>query len=365
MSDGARTLTLRALNRALLARQMLLERQDRGVLDTLAHLIGIQAQEPQAPYLALWTRIDGFHASALSELIETRAAVRASLMRATIHLVTAADYPPLWALTSTVLARAFRGSQFRRALNGVDLDALAYSGRELLTQRPLSRAELGARLAQLWPHVDPDALAYGVTLLSAVVQVPPRGLWRRPGPARLSRAEDWLGISLDQRPDPETMIVRYLAAYGPASAHDIQTWSGVSRLAPVLEGLRDRLCSFFDADGRELFDIAGAPLPEADVPAPPRFLAPFDNAILAHHNRRRIIAPSHRSSISRDPLMRVFLVDGFAAGTWSEQRGTMHITPFAPLSPGDETALIDEADQTLAFLAPESAHRIVLEAAEP
>lgn len=161
MSERARTLTLRALNRALLARQMLLERQDQGVADAVAHLIGIQAQEPQAPYLALWTRIDGFHAPALSELIATREAVRASLMRATIHLVTAADYSPLWALTSTVLARAFRGSQFRRSLDGVDLDALVYSGRELLVQRPLSRTELGAMLARRWPNVDPGALAYG------------------------------------------------------------------------------------------------------------------------------------------------------------------------------------------------------------
>jgi Winged helix DNA-binding domain len=129
--------------------------------------------------------------------------------------------------------------------------------------------------------------------------------------------------------------------------------------------MRDRLCSFSDEDGRELFDIAGAPLPEADVPAPPRFLAPFDNAVLAHHDRRRIIAPSHRARISRDRLMRVFLVDGFAAGTWREERGTMHITPFAPLSRRDETALTEEAERILAFLAPESAHRIILKAAEP
>lgn len=161
------------------------------------------------------------------------------------------------------------------------------------------------------------------------------------------------------------MIVRYLGAYGPAIAPDVQTWSGVSGLAATLERMRDRLRSFRDEHRRELFDVPDAPLPEADVPAPARFLAPFDNAVLAHHDRRRILAPSHRARISRDRLMRVFLVDGFAAGTWREERGTMHITPFAALSRRDQTALTEEAEHILAFLAPDSRRRIVLRAAGP
>ena len=346
-------LSRRALNRTLLARQHLLERTDVGANEMLEHLLGMQAQEPQAPYVGLWSRLDGFVPERLSELIADRSAVRGWLMRCTIHLVTGRDYVRLWPLMSPVLASGFRGSAFSKQLASVDLDALVEAGREHLAARPSTRAELSRALSERWPDADAASLAYAVNLLSPVVQQPPRGLWRRSGQARCTTADGWLEVELGADPDPGDLIRRYLRAFGPATVADIQAWSGITRLRPVVEDLRSSLRTFGGEDGAELFDVPDAPLPDPDAPAPPRLLAPFDNVILAHADRSRIIDAEHRATLFSDRLMRAFLIDGFVAGTWRLGDDALSLAPISRLRKADRAALVAEAEQLLEFLAPD------------
>ena len=343
-------LSLRALNRALLARQMLLERRELAVADAIEQLVGMQAQEAQAPYTGLWTRVADFAPHELSELIAARGAVRGGLLRATIHLVTARDWARLRPLTTPVLARNFGGTQFSKAIVDVDLERLLKRGRELLTDKPHSRAELAQLLAADWPGVDRTSLAYAVTYLEPIVQVPPRGLWRQSGQARWTTAAAWLGDELGGEPSADDLFVRYLAAFGPATVNDVQAWSGLTKLSEVADRLRARLRVFRDERGRELLDVPDGPLPDPATPAPPRFLAPFDNAILSHEDRSRIIAPEHRATVSGDRLLRTFLVDGFVAGTWRLDGATLHVQPIRVLSAGDRDAVVEEGERLVAFL---------------
>lgn len=330
---------------------MLLDRRRVPVPDTLQHLVGMQAQEPQAPYIGLWSRLDGFLPEHVSDLIAERRAVRGSLMRATIHLVTAEDWARLRPLVRPVLERGFKSSPFSKSVAGVDLSQLLLYGRDLLADRPRSRAELGPLLAQQWPGVDATALAYAVSYLEPIVQVPPRGLWSQSGEARWMSASAWLGPEIDARLSVEEMVLRYLAAFGPASVQDIQAWSGLAGMRQIIDSHRDQLRSFRDPRGRELFDVLDGPLPDPDTPAPPRFLPPFDNAILSYADRTRIIPSDCRDAINRDRLMRSFLVDGFVAGTWRLEGPALHVHPIRPLAHEDLRAVIDEAERLVEFAA--------------
>jgi len=345
-----RVLTLGELNRALLARQMLLERCSISVGDALERLVGMQSQEPQAPYIGLWSRLEGFRPEQLSDLIADRKAVRGALMRATVHLVTAADWQRLSALTAPVLARAFKGSQFSKQLGGADPEQVVTAARELLSVTALSRADLGPALAARWPGADPPSLAQAATMLMPVVQVPPRGLWRASGQAKWITADVWLPDAAVEHERVETIVRRYLAAFGPATVKDIQAWSGLTRLKQVVDGMREELCSFRDEQGRELLDVPGAPLPEAGCPAPARLLPPFDNTILGHSDRTRVIDPAHWQAVSQDRLLRMFLVDGFVAGSWSVADGQIFTRPLVPLSAKATRELAQETERLQAFL---------------
>jgi hypothetical protein len=350
---GSRTvLDRRALNRALLARQMLARRVRSPVDQALEVLVGMQAQEPQAPYVGLWTRLEGFDPAELSELVVTGAAVRGALMRATLHLVTARDWARLRPLMDRVLARGFSSSPFSKQVADVDLTAVLAFGRELLAEEPRTRGELGPLLAARF-RGDPTALAYAVSYLEPLVQVPPRGLWRRGGQARWSTARAWLGLPSREAPSLEDLVVRYLRAFGPATVQDMQAWCGLTHLGQVVEALRGQLRTFEDEQGRELLDVPGAPLPDRETKAPPRFLPPFDNAILSHADRARIIGAEERQVVNRDRLMRTFLVDGFVAGTWQLDPAGLEIRPLRTLTDADCCALEEEAARLVAFLAPE------------
>jgi hypothetical protein len=348
----------RALNRALLARQMLLDRRGLRIDDALEALIGMQAQEPQAPYVGLWSRLRDFDPDELSELVATGGAVRGSLMRATLHLVTARDWISLRPLIAPVLARSFSSSPFSKALGHIDLGEVLALGRNLLAQRPHTRAELGPLLAKSF-RADPASLAYAVSYLEPVVQVPPRGLWRRSGQACWTTDEAWLGRRRGAGLSVDDLVLRYLAAFGPATVQDVQAWSGLTQLRPVTDSLRSRLRGFEDEQGRELLDTLDGPLPDPGIAVAPRFLPPFDNAILAHADRARIIAPEDRDRVSGDRLMRTFLVDGFVAGTWQLDAGSLQVRPFRALSATDRSAVEEEAWRLLAFVALEGAGREV------
>ena len=345
-------LSRRTLNRALLARQGLIDRGPKPALEAIEHLVGMQAQEPQAPYIGLWTRLADFRPEALSAEIAARRAVRLGLMRSTIHLVSARDCLRLYPLMRPLLERTFRGSSFSKQVAGVDLNDLLARGRELLEDEPRTRSELSGLLAERWPDVDPASLAYAVAFLTPLVQVPPRGLWRQSGQARLTTAQAWLGQALGRGPSLQDVVLRYLAAFGPATVKDVQAWCGLTRLRGIVDQLGDQLRRFADEAGNELLDTLDGPLPDPDTLAPPRFLAPFDNAILAHADRSRIIAREDRDTVYKDRSMRTFLIDGFVAGTWRVDGSTIRLRPLRRLSGEDRVVVADEASRLLEFVAP-------------
>jgi hypothetical protein len=351
-------LTVRQLNRATLARQLLLERANLTASDAIERLVGMQAQVPMDPYIGLWTRLDGFDPAELAGLLTDREAVRASLMRATIHLVTARDMRKLRPLVEPVIQRMFwSGSPFGRAIEGVDTEALVALVRELIEERPRTRAELRPLLAERWPDHDSDALS-AIGYLLPVVQVPPRGVWGQSGQATWTTAESWLGRPLDAEPSIDDLVVRYLAGYGPAAVMDVQAWCGLTKLKEVVERLRPRLRAYRDDAGRELFDVPDAPLPDADTPAPVRFLPEYDNSLLGYKDRTRMIGSEPRRRLGSDILgnFSTFLVDGFVAGRWklTRERTAARITiePVVRLSAPARTSLTEEGSRLAAFLVP-------------
>jgi DNA glycosylase AlkZ-like len=348
-----------ALNRAFLARQSLLERQRRSVDGVIEHLVGMQAQAPDAPYVGLWTRLDGFRHEELAALITARRAVRTPLMRSTVHLVTDRDCLTLRPLMQPVLAGNFRGSPFARHLAEVESAPILAAGRALLEEKPRTRGELAALLGERWPEIDRDALAYLFSYLVPLVQVPPRGIWGKVGPATWTTVEQWLGRALDAEPSVDAVVLRYLAAFGPATVRDAQLWSGLTRLRAVFDRLRPQLITFRDDAGNELFDLPDAPRPDPETLAPARFLPEYDNALLSHADRRRIIEDGQRVPLppGNGGSRGTVLIDGFFRSTWQiirqEAAAMLTIEPFAPLPASDRAALEDEGASLLAFAAGE------------
>ncbi|QKW33699.1 winged helix DNA-binding domain-containing protein [Actinomadura sp. NAK00032] len=346
----------RDLNRALLARQMLLERRDMPVLDAIEHLVGMQAQAPSPPHIGLWSRLDGFAFDAVGPLMTERRVLRMVLMRGTLHLVSARDARALRPLTQPLLDNYLRT---RAAdLAGIDLDAVTAHARALLEDEPRTDKELRELLAERWPGEDPALLGWAVRLRLPLVQVPPRGIWGASGIARHTTLDTWL----DGRPTAETtldeVVLRYLAAFGPASAQDVQQWSGLTRLGEVVERLRPRLLEFRDEDGRALYDVPDAPRPGGDAPAPVRFVPDFDNLLLSHADRARIISEEHRKRVfTVNGIIRAtFLVDGFVHGMWKieKKRGeaVLRVDPFAPVPKRECAALEEEGLRLLAAAHP-------------
>ena len=370
-------LSPRALNRAALHRQLLLGRAPLTALQAVRHLAGLQAQAPLAPYVGLWTRLAGFRHEELKELITERAVLRAHLMRNTVHLVDAGDYLRFRPLYQPVLARHLAGN-FGKNLIGVDLAELAAVAADLLGQTPLTRVELGAQLAPHWPDHDPASLAYAASHLLPLVQVPPRGLWGEPNHrAAFMLANAWLAgrdpsaspsppLGLDPTPMEqstmlEQLVLRYLAAYGPASVADAQAWSGLSRLREVTDRLGSRLRAFTGPDGADLLDLPDAPRPDPDVPAPPRFLPEYDNLLLSYAERSRVIP--HRRPVPLPPghgaTGGTLLVDGLWQADWKISQGVLEIEPFISLGPADRDAVAAEGERLLGFAAPAIAVRDV------
>ncbi|EXG82767.1 winged helix DNA-binding domain-containing protein [Cryptosporangium arvum] len=362
-------LSTRALNRATLARQLLLERADVPVLDAVAHLGGLQAQEPQEPFIGLWSRLRGFDPAALSGLLVDRRVVRTHLMRRTVHLLPTDDVLAWRSRFDPMLRQRLLGV-YRRDLDGIDLDALAAEGARLLADgQPRTTAEVGRLLSERRPGPAPGAAPSPapaprilgetvVTVLVPTVQLPPRGLWGATGGVRVVPLETWVGraVAPDTEAVGEALIRRYLAAFGPAATADLRAWCGLAGLPRAVAAVRDALVSFRDERRRELLDLPDAPRPDPDTPAPVRFLPAFDNAILGYDDRTRIVDDAHRGlSVAGE---RAVLVDGRVAALWTARDATVEVTPLRRFSRAERTAVAEEGRRLATFLSGGKSSRV-------
>jgi hypothetical protein len=353
------TLSQRGLNRATLARQYLLDHVPARAIDAIEHLGGMQSQAPLAPYVGLWTRLRDFDARELSALTEKRQVVRLHMMRNTVHLVSARDCLDWRALFYPLHAAEF-SAHFRPGTEGVDRDTLLRQATRLLDERPRTRTELGKLLAERWPDADPRVLAYAATHHIALCQVPPRGVWGKNGPSAWAPVESWLGAPLRSVPVDE-LVLRYLGAFGPATVADIQQWSGLTKLREVVERLPLR--TFHGEVGQTLYDLPEAPRPSADTPAPPRFLPAYDNLLLSHKDRSRVILDDRPVPLppGNGATAGTFLVDGMWQGTWQVRDQSLRIEPFTNLRRADRDALLTEATALSAFIAPQTKYDLIFD----
>ncbi len=360
-------LSRRRLNRATLARQLLLERAELSPPSAVEHLVGLQSQAPLAHYVGLWSRLLAFDPKTVGAALESKELVRTHAMRATVHLFTRRDALGLRALMQPMLAARFLSSPFPKQLPGIDLNAVCQEGRVLVTERPHSRVELGRRLGALFPGMPEDALAYAVTYLEPMVQLPPRGVWGKQGPASWQTFRGWLGADADRPANVDQVALRYLAAFGPASASDMRTWCGLPALREVMDRLKPQLRAFVDESGRDLVDLPDAARPHPDVRAPVRFLPEYDNVLLSHDDRTRVIPD--RRGVPLPPgngaQMGTLLVDGDFRAIWrishDRHSAVLKVRAIPPLSRGQISEVQEEGDRLLAFLKPEFAREVRVE----
>jgi hypothetical protein len=361
---AADVLSMRALNRATLERQLLLQRARVNPLDAVAHLVGMQAQIPANPYLGLWSRLVAFEPEEVSELIVNRELVRMVVMRGTLHLLTADDCLTLRPLVQPVLDRELaRHREHGPALRGADLGPVLEFARSLLSERAVTGAQLRAALNERFPEHDPAALAYMCRNMLALVQVPPRGLWGRAGQVKSMTAEGWLGRSVVEKPSIDDVVLRYVAAYGPATVADVAAWSGLTAMREVIDRVLPKLRELRDERGREIFDLPDAPRPDPDTPAPPRFLPEYDNVLLSHSDRTRFFGDEDRRRrlfAAEGPVHGAVLCDGSAIGTWWIDKNfdagasALSIRHVGRLSSDARSAITGEAQKLLQFLEPDA-----------
>lgn len=340
-------LNRRVLNRTTLDRQLLLARSPLSPARAIERLVALQGQEANPPYFGLWSRLASFTQDDLTSLLYGKQVVRGSLLRGTQHLALADDYLWLRPIMQAPMSRA-RQAGFGRATGEVDLDELVTLARGHLAGRTLTRPQLRDLLLERWPDVEPLALGWSAQALVPVVHTPPSGIWNRGGATPFTLAEEWLGRPLDDGRPIERLVTRYLAAFGPASVMDVQMWSGLTRLRPVIDAMPLR--KYHDTEGRVLYDLPDAPLAEEDVPAPVRFLPAFDNLIVAYAGRTRLMTDERRKAVCVGAVVfPTFLVDGVVAGRWELKDGVLDLRPFRPLPERARAELAAEGAGLLAF----------------
>jgi winged helix DNA-binding protein len=346
-----RVLTARALNRALLARQLLLERSPLPLTRALERVAGLQTQYAPSGYISLWTRLRDFHREELTTALERRRVVQATLMRVTIHTVSARDFPRF----ATAIRRGRRewwSAQYRHQVEGLDMSAVAARVRKHLAAGPRRASELKELLAS---EGIPAVAWSGLGMWIDMVRVPPSGTWDQRRADLYGLADDWLGKSSPTEAQSlEHLVRRYLGGFGPASVKDMVSWAGlpVRTLAPVVE--RMALRRFRDERGGELLDLPRAPLPDPDKPAPVRFLPTWEALLLVHARRTEVLPESYRQLVfnTRTPhSMSTFLVDGMVAGTWRHEGGRVRWEPFEPLPRVARREVEDESKRLAAFHA--------------
>lgn len=353
--------TKRELGRATLARQMLLERAGVPVSTAIDRLAGMQAQEPKPPYIGLWSRVRGFTPADLIDAVHRREIVRVTAMRATLHLMSTRDYVEFRPVLHPALVSAMESILKNRG-EGIDVDGVAREAAEFFASREATFDEFRAALAERRSEIDIRAAAYAARMMVPLVQVPDSSRWGWTADPMFTAASGWIGVDIatDRGAGLDSLVRRYLAAFGPATPADFTAWSGLKGAKAVFDRLRPTLVTFHDERKRELFDLPDAPRPAVDTPCPVRFLPDFDNLMLAHADRTRIIPDEHRRLVAT-PNLRInatFLVDGLAAGTWKietkRKTASLLLSPFEPISALDARDLIDEGERLLHFIEPEA-----------
>ena len=352
------TLTTRQLNRALLARQWLLARKRRSVRDAVHALAGLQSQEPKDPYVALWSRIEGFEPQRLRDAGRRKRIVRGSYLRGTLHTASADDFIALRLLLQPVIDREVAAR--RKLMVGFEATALESAARALMADAPLTAQQLGERLQPRFPAAQKAGIAYWVRNRIALAIVPGEERWGYRRPPLFVPAEQWLECPLSRDTPQAALLLRGLSAIGPASAADLRAWSGMAGIGPVLEALRPQLRSFRDEGGRELFDLPAAPRPRAETPAPVRLLPEYDNVLLSHADRTRIQPPRHAhhfvAANGRRPC--ALLVDGFVRGAWrnasAHGAATIEVRLFEKIPAAARAEVGVEAEALLRMLEPDA-----------
>lgn len=345
----------RALNRATLARQLLLTRAPLSVLNATEQLLALQAQIPRPPHIALWSRLAAFERADLIAPLQARSLVRATSMRGTLHIMRAKDFV------------AFRGALQPSLTAGMQtivgkgpippMPELLTAARRVLGTRGLPFSDIRDALVKTFPTGHDRLMGYAVRMQIPIVQVPDaEERWGFPSDSDFAMAEPWLGTKIGEGDGPGAFVLRYLAAYGPSSVADIQTWTGFKAVAEIIKPLRAKLMTFTDARRRELFDLPKAVRPDEDTTAPVRFLPEYDSMILAHADRSRLIDERYRKALVTKNLIvpATFLVDGRVAGTWKIERkrkaATLNLVPFATIPKAAKAAIEQEGEALLRFV---------------
>jgi hypothetical protein len=353
-----RILTLRELNRTTLSRQALLQRSETSVTAAVEQLVGLQAQQAAAPYIGLWTRLENFQREDLAKLLHAREIIKATFIRGTLHLCTAQDYLRFRTTLQPALTAGWEAIAKGRKAD-FDMDALLTSAREFIAEKPRAFAEISEMLTRTMPGYDVGAMRYAVRTHIPLVQVPISTGWSYPGDPEFALAEWWIGAPIAPEENLRELVFRYLAAFGPATVTDSQTWSYIS-LKETFQQLRPELQTYRDERKRELFDLPCKPIVDADTPASVRFLPEYDNLLLSHQLRTRIISEEHRSKVFL-PGLRVrstILIDGFVAGAWKVEKkkgiATILIELFDSRKPSELKSLTSEAERLVRFIEPDA-----------
>jgi Winged helix DNA-binding domain len=359
------TLTTGELNRAFLARQMLLTRQKITAVKAIERLVGMQAQLARPPYVGLWSRLASFSRRKLTDAVVRKEVVRAPLMRCTLHLFSTRDFCDFRRALQPALDKAARSAIGVRAKK-IDLEEVVRETMAFFAETPRTFEAFRDDLARRHPPDDVRAMAFAARTVVPLVQVPVDGMpWGYPGAAAFAPAETWLRRSIDQASNSESLVLRYLAGFGPASPADAQAWSGIPNLKEAFEAARPKLRTFHDDRGRELFDLPRAPRPDPTTPVPVRFIPEYDNLIVGHSDRRRIVREKHRPALYTPNLLTpaTFLVDGFVTGIWRITRhkalAALNLSPFVALSKRTREQLTEEGLRLVEFVEPDAAKRTV------
>ena len=357
-------LSNRQLNRATLARQLLLARDaEIGIAGALAHLLGSQGQQTHDPYIGLWSRLAEFRHEDLTALIADRTLARATTMRGTLHLHPTDDLIGIRAIVQPELETVWNGN-FHRRFGSEDKQRALKAGRKLLDARAMTAGQLSKALHPKFPTAEPLALSTLLQLHETLVQIPPTRIWGNNAAPILTRIENWLPPPYERPVSREELVLRYLRSYGPASVADMTTWGRITGLGKTFDALRHRLVTFRDETGEELFDLPDGPRPDEDTPAPVRFLPLYDNAYLGYANRRRMLSEETAHLINLFQNFKpAVLIDGMVNAGWAIADGkggsTIDIECYRTLTRSETRELKAEAEAFLLFMRPEAKSRAV------